>query len=66
MPELPPSPAPNVYPGYQGSASNHHFVIQNVIDTLTGKSTPDTPIQDGISVVEIIENVYLKRNLHFF
>jgi len=66
MPELPPSPAPNVYPGYQGSASNHHFVIQNVIDTLAGKSTPDTPIQDGISVVEIIENVYLKRNLNFF
>ncbi len=62
-PILPPSPAPNQYPGYQGSASNHHFVIQNIIDTLDGKSSPDTPIQDGISVVEIIENVYLKRNL---
>ena len=66
MPELPASPAPNLYPGYQGSASNHHFVIQNVIDTLMGKSSPDTPIEDGISVVEIIENVYLKRNLNFF
>ena len=66
MPELPPSPTPNLYPGYQGSASNHHFVIQNVIDTLMGKSSPDTPIEDGISVVEIIENVYLKRNLNFF
>lgn len=66
LPALAPSPAPNLYPGYQGSASNHHFVIQNVIDTLNGKSKPDTPIEQGISVVETIENVYLKRNLDFF
>ena len=66
LPELPPSPEPNLYPGYQGSASNHHYVIQNVIDTLEGISQPDTPISEGISVVEIIENVYLKRNLNFF
>lgn len=66
QPQLPPSAAPNHYPGYQGSASNHHHVIQNVIDTLNGISNPDTPISDGISVVEIIENVYVKRNLNFF
>jgi len=66
LPELPPSPEPNLYPGYQGSASNHHYVIQNVMDTLEGNSQPDTPISEGISVVEIIENVYLKRNLNFF
>jgi len=66
LPELPPSPAPNLYRGYQGSASNHHFVIQNVIDTLNDKSKPDTPIEEGISVVQTIENVYLKRNLNFF
>jgi len=45
---------------------NHPHVIQNVIDTLNGISNPDTPISEGISVVEIIENVYVKRNLNFF
>ena len=45
---------------------NHHHVILNVIDTLNRISSPDTPISEGIYVVETIENVYVKRNLNFF
>ncbi len=66
MPPLDPVSQPNQYHGYQGSASNHHWVIQNVVDTLNGKATPHTPISEGIGVVEIIEQVYCKRNLNFF
>lgn len=66
MPKLNPVAAPNQYPGYQGSASNHHKVVENVIETLLGITTPSTPISEGISVVKIIENVYRKRNFDFF
>lgn len=35
MPELAPSNPPNDYGPYKGSAQNHHYVIRNVVDTLT-------------------------------
>ena len=63
MPELPPSNPPNDYGDYKGSAANHHFVIQNVIDTLEGKSTVSTNALEGLKVVEIIENIYKSRKL---
>jgi len=58
MPQLPPSNPPNDYGTHKGSAANHHFVIQNVIDTLTGKSTITTNALEGMKVVEIIERIY--------
>lgn len=65
FPELTPTAAPNLYPeGYQGSANNHSYIIQNVVDTLNGKSTADIPPTDGKSVVEIIENAYKYRDLN--
>ena len=39
MPELPEGNPSNSYVGYKGSAANHNFVIQNVIDTLKGRTT---------------------------
>lgn len=64
FPELTPTAAPNLYPeGYQGSANNHSYIIQNVVDTLNGKTSVDIPSYDGKSVVEIIENAYKFRNL---
>ena len=65
FPELTPTAAPNLYPeGYQGSANNHSFIIQNVVDTLNGKSSADITPNDGKSVVEIIENAYKYRDLN--
>ncbi len=43
---------------HKGSAANHQYVIQNVIDTLTGKSTISTNSLEGMKVVEIIERFY--------
>lgn len=63
LPQLEPAPPPNQYDGYQGSASNHQFVIQNAIDTLRGISTPNTPATEGRDVVQIIESVYQSRIL---
>lgn len=58
MPVLPPSNPPNDYGAYKGSAANHHFVIENVVDTLNGKSTATTNALEGLKVVEIIERIY--------
>lgn len=58
MPELPPSNPPNLYGTHKGSAANHEYVIQNVIDTISGKSTITTNALEGMKVVEIIERIY--------
>jgi predicted dehydrogenase len=58
LPSLPATNAPNTYTGYQGSAANHHFVIQNVIDTLRGDGQVTTSGIEGMKVVEIIERIY--------
>lgn len=62
MPELPPSEPPNDYGHYKGSAANHHFVIQNVVDTLKGRTTITTNALEGLKVVEIIERIYALRD----
>lgn len=62
MPELAPSNPPNDYGPYKGSAANHHYITQNVIDTLKGRTTITTNALEGLKVVEIIERIYaLKR-----
>lgn len=58
MPELEPTNPPNSYGEYKGSAANHHFIIQNVIDTIKGKSAITTNALEGLKVVEIIERIY--------
>ncbi len=61
MPTLSPAPPPNIYQGYEGSASNHVHVIHNVWETLNKKTHPNTPIHEGKMVTQAIENVYLRR-----
>lgn len=61
MPTLSPAPPPNIYQGYEGSASNHVHVIHNVWETLNKKSHPNTSIHEGKMVTQAIENVYLRR-----
>lgn len=58
MPELEETNPPNDYGPYKGSAANHHFVIENVVDTLQGQTTATTNALEGLKVVEIIERVY--------
>jgi len=58
MPELAPTGPANDYGAYKGSANNHHYVIQNVVDTLKGRTSPTTNALEGLKVVEIIERIY--------
>jgi len=58
MPELPPSLPANDYGHYKGSAANHHFVIENVVNTLKGRTVATTNALEGLKVVEIIEKIY--------
>lgn len=62
MPELPPSNPANDYGHYKGSAANHHHIIENVIDSLKGRTAPTTNALEGLKVVEIIERIYKVRN----
>ena len=61
MPDLPPSNPPNDYGAYKGSAANHHYVIENVVDVLTGKSQISTNALEGMKVVEMIERIHRKQ-----
>ncbi len=62
MPELEEASPANDYGPYKGSAANHHFIIQNVVDTLKGRTTATTNALEGLKVVEIIERIYALRN----
>lgn len=58
MPELAPVNPPNDYGLYKGSAANHHYVIQNVVDVLKNKKEAATNALEGMKVVDIIERIY--------
>lgn len=61
MPTLPPTNPANDYGPYKGSAANHHYVIENVVDTLKGKTSITTNALEGMKVVDIIERIYALR-----
>jgi predicted dehydrogenase len=62
MPELAPTNPANDYGHYKGSANNHGYVIQNVVDTLKGRNNPTTNALEGLKVVDIIERIYSLKN----
>jgi len=62
MPKLAAANPPNDYGPYKGSAANHHYIIENVIDTLKGRTTATTNALEGLKVVEIIERIYAMRD----
>lgn|SRR5690554_2037319 len=64
MPELPEASPANDYGHYKGSAANHHFVIQNVVDTLNDVNVATTNALEGLKVVDIIERIYKVRDLN--
>lgn len=58
LPQLAETAPANDYGAYKGSANNHHFLIQNVVDTLKGRNTITTNALEGLKVVDIIERIY--------
>lgn len=58
MPVLAPANPANDYGYYKGSAQNHHFVIENIIDVLNDRAMMTTRPEEGLKVVEIIEKIY--------
>lgn len=58
MPDLPPANPANDYGPYKGSAANHHFIFENVMDVLRRKASISTNALEGMKVVEIIERIY--------
>lgn len=61
MPKLAETNPANDYGAYKGSANNHHNVIENVVNTLTGKTRITTNALEGMKVVDIIERIYALR-----
>lgn len=62
-PDLPPAKPPNQYGAYTGSAANHQFMLENVLETLLEEGQPIATAQEGLAVVQFIEDVYAYRNL---
>lgn len=62
MPVLAPTNPGNDYGAYKGSAQNHHFVIENVIDVLKNNKAISTNALEGLKVVDIIERIYQSAN----
>lgn len=62
MPVLPPSNPPNDYGQYKGSAANHHYIFENVVEVLKGRGPITTNALEGMKVVEIIEKIYQAGN----
>ncbi|NDV45959.1 gfo/Idh/MocA family oxidoreductase [Paludibacter sp. 221] len=62
MPELAPSNPPNDYGAYKGSAQNHHYVIENVVEKLLDKGTITTNVLEGLKVIDMIERIYEVRD----
>lgn len=58
VPDLPETNPPNDYGPYKGSAANHHYVIENVVNTLNNKEEITATAFDGMKVVSIIERIY--------
>ena len=62
MPVLAPTNPGNDYGAYKGSAANHHYIIENVVDVLKGRSSITTNALEGLKVVDIIERIYDLKN----
>jgi predicted dehydrogenase len=62
MPELAKTNEANDYGHYKGSANNHNFIFENVVDTLNGNTTITTNALEGLKVVDIIERIYALKS----
>lgn len=64
MPQLPEANPANDYGPYKGSAANHNYIFDNVVETLKRGGEPTTNAMEGMKVVEIIEKIY-QQNPYF-
>lgn len=62
MPTLQPTNPGNDYGAYKGSAQNHNYVIENVVNTLSNTDIITTNVFEGLKVVEIIDSIYERAN----
>lgn len=58
MPKLEDTRPGNDYGSYKGSAQNHDYVIENVVNVMNKKAKIKTNAKEGYKVVEIIEKIY--------
>ena len=58
MPVLSPTNPCNDYGTYKGSAQNHHFLYQNVIETLNASANFGTDINESVALISLIEEIY--------
>lgn len=58
MPVLAPTNPGNDYGAYTGSAQNHNYVIENVVQVLNGNGAITANAMEELKVVDIIERIY--------
>jgi predicted dehydrogenase len=60
QPNLPPTNPGNDYGAYKGSAQNHHYIIRNVVNVLSGSTSESitTNALEGMKIVDIIQRIY--------
>jgi predicted dehydrogenase len=61
MPILANSNPPNDYGPYKGSAANHHYIYENIVEVIHGKGTITTNALEGLKVVDVIERIYAEK-----
>jgi UDP-N-acetyl-2-amino-2-deoxyglucuronate dehydrogenase len=58
MPALAAVNPPNDYGPYKGSAANHHYIYENIVEVVEKNAVITTNALEGMKVVEIIERIY--------
>jgi predicted dehydrogenase len=48
---------------FKGIVGNHHFVIENVVNTLREKGSSISNVEEGLKALGIINRIYKSRNL---
>lgn len=61
MPTLAASNPPNDYGPYKGSAANHHYIYENIVNVIRGEDSITTNALEGMKVVDIIERIYQEK-----
>ncbi len=64
LPDIETNVPANQYGNYSGSAANHHYVFENIVNVLAGKESVSANANEGLKVVDIIERMYKGRDLN--
>jgi UDP-N-acetyl-2-amino-2-deoxyglucuronate dehydrogenase len=58
MPTLAEANPPNDYGPYKGSAANHHYIYENIVEVIRDNKSITTNALEGMKVIDIIERIY--------